>query len=137
MTRAGEETASPASCLEDAARCCRRIWRRLLALYLVAPFAAGVVQLGLADWARRGPAGTLVPGLRRLRRQRHARHGSSSRSAASRSATCWRGFPAGAMALLGFAVQLPLALPPLASGILLLFLLGYASPLGRRGPAAR
>ncbi len=35
------------------------------------------------------------------------------------------------MALLGFAVQLPLALPPLASGILLLFLLGYASPLGR------
>jgi molybdate transport system permease protein len=35
-----------------------------------------------------------------------------------------------AMALLGFVVQLPLALPPLASGILLLFLLGYASPLG-------
>ncbi len=35
------------------------------------------------------------------------------------------------MALLGFVVQLPLALPPLASGILLLFLLGYASPLGR------
>jgi ABC-type Fe3+/spermidine/putrescine transport system ATPase subunit/ABC-type sulfate transport system permease component len=35
------------------------------------------------------------------------------------------------MALLGFAVQLPLALPPLASGILLLFLLGYASPLGQ------
>jgi ABC-type Fe3+/spermidine/putrescine transport system ATPase subunit/ABC-type sulfate transport system permease component len=35
------------------------------------------------------------------------------------------------MALLGFAVQLPLALPPLASGILLLFLVGYASPLGR------
>ena len=35
------------------------------------------------------------------------------------------------MALLGFVVQLPLALPPLASGVLLLFLLGYASPLGR------
>ncbi len=35
------------------------------------------------------------------------------------------------MALLGFAVQLPLAMPPLASGVLLLFLLGYASPLGR------
>ena len=35
------------------------------------------------------------------------------------------------MALLGFVVQLPLALPPLASGILLLFLFGYASPLGR------
>ncbi len=35
------------------------------------------------------------------------------------------------MALLGFLVQLPLALPPLASGVLLLFLFGYASPLGR------
>ena len=35
------------------------------------------------------------------------------------------------MALLGFVVQLPLALPPLTSGILLLFLFGYASPLGR------
>jgi hypothetical protein len=35
------------------------------------------------------------------------------------------------MALLGFVVQLPLALPPLASGVLLLFLLGYSSPLGR------
>jgi molybdate transport system permease protein len=39
--------------------------------------------------------------------------------------------PGRAMAMLGFAVQLPLALPPLASGILLLFLVGYASPLGR------
>jgi molybdate transport system permease protein len=36
-----------------------------------------------------------------------------------------------AMAVLGFLVQLPLALPPLASGVLLLFLLGYSSPLGR------
>ncbi len=35
------------------------------------------------------------------------------------------------MAALGFVVQLPLALPPLASGVLLLFLLGFASPLGR------
>ena len=34
-------------------------------------------------------------------------------------------------ALLGFLVQLPLALPPLASGMLLLFLVGYATPLGR------
>ncbi len=39
--------------------------------------------------------------------------------------------PGRGMALLGFVVQLPLALPPLASGILLLFLLGFASPLGR------
>ncbi len=35
------------------------------------------------------------------------------------------------MSLLGFVVQLPLALPPLASGVLLLFLVGYASPFGR------
>jgi molybdate transport system permease protein len=34
-------------------------------------------------------------------------------------------------ALLGCVVQLPLALPPLASGVLLLFVLGYDSPLGR------
>ena len=39
--------------------------------------------------------------------------------------------PGRAMALLGFIVQLPLALPPLASGVLLLFLLGYSSPLGQ------
>ena len=39
--------------------------------------------------------------------------------------------PGRAAATLGFLVQLPLALPPLASGILLLFLLGYRSPLGR------
>ena len=36
-----------------------------------------------------------------------------------------------AVGLLGFLVQLPLALPPLASGILLLFLVGYATPIGR------
>ncbi|MGH8229424.1 MAG: ATP-binding cassette domain-containing protein, partial [Steroidobacteraceae bacterium] len=35
------------------------------------------------------------------------------------------------MAAVGFLVQLPLALPPLASGILLLFLVGYTTPLGR------
>ncbi len=34
------------------------------------------------------------------------------------------------MSALGFLVQLPLALPPLASGILLLFLVGYGTPLG-------
>ena len=33
--------------------------------------------------------------------------------------------------MLGFLVQLPLALPPLASGVLLLFLVGYATPIGR------
>ena len=39
--------------------------------------------------------------------------------------------PGRAMATVGFLVQLPLALPPLASGILLLFLVGYSSPIGR------
>jgi molybdate transport system permease protein len=37
------------------------------------------------------------------------------------------------MAVLGFIVQLPLALPPLASGILLLFLVGPYAPLGLLG----
>jgi molybdate transport system permease protein len=35
------------------------------------------------------------------------------------------------MELLGFVVQLPLALPPLTSGILLLFLVGYSTPIGQ------
>jgi molybdate transport system permease protein len=39
--------------------------------------------------------------------------------------------PGRAMSVLGLLVQLPLALPPLASGVLLLFLLGYHGPLGR------
>ena len=39
--------------------------------------------------------------------------------------------PGRAMATVGFLVQLPLALPPLASGILLLFLVGYSSPIGQ------
>jgi molybdate transport system ATP-binding protein/molybdate transport system permease protein len=34
------------------------------------------------------------------------------------------------MAVLGFVVQLPLAMPPLASGVLLLFLVGPYTPLG-------
>jgi ABC-type Fe3+/spermidine/putrescine transport system ATPase subunit/ABC-type molybdate transport system permease subunit len=37
------------------------------------------------------------------------------------------------MAVLGFIVQLPLAVPPLASGVLLLFLVGPYAPLGRLG----
>jgi len=32
--------------------------------------------------------------------------------------------------MLGFVVQLPFALPPLTSGILLLFLIGYHGPFG-------
>jgi ABC-type Fe3+/spermidine/putrescine transport system ATPase subunit/ABC-type sulfate transport system permease component len=99
-----------------------------LTLYLVAPFAAGIANLGTADWN-----GADWQGL-----------GSACFLSVLSATTATLlvalgGIPLGyllarrpgkAMALLGFIVQLPLALPPLASGILLLFLLGYASPIG-------
>ena len=101
----------------------------LLALYLIAPFAAGLMQIGRADWASADVAGLARACLVSV---------SSATLATALIVVC--GVPLGyllarvpgrGMALLGFVVQLPLALPPLASGILLLFLLGYASPLGR------
>ena len=100
----------------------------LLALYLLAPIAAGLAQVGAADW--RGVDGD---GLGRA-----ALVSVASATLATALVTLG-GVPLGyllarvpgrAMALLGFAVQLPLALPPLSSGVLLLFLVGYASPLG-------
>ncbi len=101
----------------------------LLAFYLLAPFVAGLGEFGLADW--RGMDGY---GL--------ARASLTSVTSASLATlmVALGGIPLGyllarvrgrAMGLLGFLVQLPLALPPLASGVLLLFLFGYASPLGR------
>jgi ABC-type Fe3+/spermidine/putrescine transport system ATPase subunit/ABC-type sulfate transport system permease component len=101
----------------------------LLAVYLIAPFLAGLGQIGLADWTS-----VDVTGL--------ARAGAISVVSATLATVlvALGGIPLGymlarvpgrGMALLGFIVQLPLALPPLSSGILLLFLLGYASPLGR------
>jgi molybdate transport system permease protein len=101
----------------------------LLALYLIAPFGAGLMEIGRADWRS-----TDVAGLA----DACAISVASATLATALVAIC--GVPLGYllarrpgrwMALLGFAVQLPLALPPLASGVLLLFLLGYASPLGR------
>jgi molybdate transport system permease protein len=100
----------------------------LLALYLIAPFVAGIAMTGTADWR-----GVEWPSL--------ARATTVSLLSASTATllVAIGGIPLGyllarrpgrAMGLLGFIVQLPLALPPLASGILLLFLLGYASPLG-------
>ena len=101
----------------------------LLGVYLIAPFVAGTTQLGLADWRS-----VDWPSL------------ASACVVSLTSATlatllvALGGIPLGyflarvpgrGMTLLGFVVQLPLALPPLASGILLLFLLGYASPIGR------
>ncbi|MHB8285055.1 MAG: ABC transporter ATP-binding protein/permease [Caulobacteraceae bacterium] len=101
----------------------------LLAVYLVAPFVAGAVKLGAADWA-----GADVHGLL-------AAAGVSVLSATIATVLIALGgiplgyvlarVPSRALGVLGFVVQLPLALPPLASGVLLLFLLGYASPLGR------
>jgi len=99
----------------------------LLALYLCAPFVAGLPQIGLADW--HGMASTTL-----------ARALCTSVASASVATLliALGGIPLGyllahsssrRMALLGFVVQLPLALPPLVSGVLLLFLLGPYSPL--------
>jgi ABC-type Fe3+/spermidine/putrescine transport system ATPase subunit/ABC-type sulfate transport system permease component len=101
----------------------------LLAIYLIAPLVAGAQQAGLADWSS-VDIGALL-------------RASVVSIASATTATlliALGGIPLGyllarrpsrAMTALGFLVQLPLALPPLASGILLLFLVGYASPLGR------
>jgi ABC-type Fe3+/spermidine/putrescine transport system ATPase subunit/ABC-type sulfate transport system permease component len=101
----------------------------LLALYLIAPLAAGMQQAAFADWHTvDGPA---------LARACAVSLGSATVATA---VIALGGIPLGyllarrpgrATAALGFVVQLPLALPPLASGILLLFLVGYGAPLGR------
>ena len=101
----------------------------LLALYLVAPFIAGVPQAFLADWRSVDP---------------HALLSATGVSVASATLATFiialGGIPLGyllartsrrGLRVLGFVVQLPLALPPLTSGVLLLFLLGYQSVLGR------
>ncbi|WP_118185653.1 ATP-binding cassette domain-containing protein [Paraburkholderia phosphatilytica] len=101
----------------------------LLAVYLCAPFAASIPQIGAADWASV---------------DWHQTWSAVGVSAASASVASLfvllGGVPLGyflarsssrKMALLGFVVQLPLALPPLTSGVLLLFLVGPYSPVGR------
>ncbi|SDH24018.1 ATP-binding cassette domain-containing protein [Paraburkholderia phenazinium] len=101
----------------------------LLAAYLCAPFIASVPQLGAADWANV---------------DWHATWSAVAVSAASASVAALviliGGVPLGyflarsnsrKVALLGFVVQLPLALPPLTSGVLLLFLLGPYSWVGQ------
>jgi ABC-type Fe3+/spermidine/putrescine transport system ATPase subunit/ABC-type sulfate transport system permease component len=101
----------------------------LLALYLTAPLIAGALQCFSARWSS-----VDAPALLRA-------CGVSLASATVASAlVALGGIPLGyllarvpgrTMAVLGFLVQLPLALPPLASGVLLLFLVGYDAPLGR------
>lgn len=100
----------------------------LLAAYLCAPLLACLPQIGLADW--RGMDGATL--LRAL-------WTSVASASLATCAIALGGIPLGyllarsrsrRMAFLGFLVQLPLALPPLASGVLLLFLMGPYSPLG-------
>lgn len=101
----------------------------LLAVYLCAPFVASVPQLSAADWASV---------------DWHATWSAVAVSAASASVSALvillGGVPLGyflarsnsrKVAVLGFIVQLPLALPPLTSGVLLLFLLGPYSWVGQ------
>jgi molybdate transport system permease protein len=100
----------------------------LLAVYLVAPFVAGLAQVGQADWQAAdwpslGWACVVSLLSATLATLLVALGGIPLGYLLAR-------IPGRRMTLLGFVVQLPLALPPLASGILLLFLLGYASPLG-------
>ncbi len=101
----------------------------LLAVYLLGPFLAGIPQVWLADWhsvdmAALGRACAVSVASATLATALIALGGIPLGYLLARA-------PGRAAAALGFLVQLPLALPPLASGILLLFLLGYRSPLGR------
>ena len=100
----------------------------LLAIYLCAPFVAALQQVGLADWQS----------IHRpeLWRALGVSLGSASLSVALivvggvPLGYCLARVPGRAMVSLGFIVQLPLALPPLASGVLLLFLVGPYAPIG-------
>jgi ABC-type Fe3+/spermidine/putrescine transport system ATPase subunit/ABC-type sulfate transport system permease component len=106
----------------------------LLAIYLCAPFVAAIQQAGLADWQSVNATG--------LWRALAVSLSSATLSVALILISgvplgyCLARAPGRAMAVLGFIVQLPLAIPPLASGVLLLFLVGPYSPLGVLGRGA-
>ncbi|MCG1043528.1 ATP-binding cassette domain-containing protein [Mycetohabitans sp. B8] len=100
----------------------------LLALYLCAPFIAVLPQLTHADWRAIEPgalaeATAVSVGSATLATLLIALTGIPLGYLLSRSRSRWA-------SVLGFVAQLPLALPPLSSGVLLLFLLGPYSPLG-------
>jgi len=106
----------------------------LLAAYLCAPFIAAVRQAWVTDWQSINAT--------ELWRALAVSLGSATLSVIL---ILIGGVPLGyclarvqgrKMALLGFIVQLPLAIPPLASGILLLFLIGPYTPLGQLGRGA-
>ncbi len=101
----------------------------LLCLYLLAPLAALTLHLGPGTWA-----GLRTPGIL------SALGVSAAAATISTAIIAFGGIPLGyalargrgrAFAPLGLLVQMPLALPPMASGILLLFLVGPYTPLGR------
>lgn len=101
----------------------------LLAIYLVAPLVAGAQQLGLADWSSVETDALIRASLI-----------SVASASVATIVIAIGGIPLGyvlarvpgrLMGAVGFLVQLPLALPPLTSGILLLFLIGYSAPIGR------
>ncbi|MDP9154076.1 MAG: ATP-binding cassette domain-containing protein [Pseudomonadota bacterium] len=101
----------------------------LLAVYLCAPFLAGIPQIGAADWQGVDWRSTLS-----------AVAVSAGSASVASLVILIGGVPLGYLlarstskrsALLGFIVQLPLALPPLTSGVLLLFLLGPYSWVGQ------
>jgi ABC-type sugar transport system ATPase subunit/ABC-type sulfate transport system permease component len=101
----------------------------LLALYLVAPLLAGIAQGRWANWHDIDTRALL-----------DACAVSMASASVATLLIALGGIPLGYLlarvqgrlsVVVGFLVQLPLALPPLASGILLLFLVGYSSPLGR------
>ncbi|MFT8420236.1 MAG: ATP-binding cassette domain-containing protein [Gluconacetobacter sp.] len=103
----------------------------ILCLWLLAPFVAGMARLGDADWA----------GVDRAGLARAAGVSMASAGVATLLIGLF-GIPLGYVLArgrgwwtvwLGGVVQLPLALPPLAGGVLLLFLLGYGGPLGGLG----
>lgn len=101
----------------------------LLAVYLLAPFVVGIREVWLADWqsvdvAALSQAVAISVGSATLASGLIALGGIPLGYLLART-------PGRTMALLGFMIQLPLALPPLASGVLLLFLIGSRSPLGR------
>ena len=106
----------------------------LLVVYLCAPFVAAIQQAGLADWQ----SVNAIELWRSL---------AVSLTSATLSVAlillggvplgyCLARVPGRRMAVLGFIVQLPLAIPPLASGVLLLFLVGPYAPLGLLGRGA-
>ena len=100
----------------------------LLAAYLCAPLLTCLPQIAQADWQGMA-SGTLARAL----------WTSVASASIATLLIALGGIPLGyllaransrRMAILGFVVQLPLALPPLVSGVLLLFLFGPYSTLG-------